>query len=126
MTTRVLVVEDDPDVSSLLLTVLRDEGYDVGVARNGLQGLAQLRFGSFDLALLDIMMPELDGLHVLRQLLEEGDGSLLKPVIVVTGSETHAALVREVLPPEDVMLKPFDAALLLARVAHHLDAKDDA
>lgn len=114
---RILVIEDDPDVITLMETILADEGYRTIVARDGLEGLLKLRSGAVELALLDIMMPDVDGVRVLDQLLEEGGGELTFPVIVVTGSPEGAARSREVLGRANVFEKPFDPTRLLARIA---------
>lgn len=124
-TPTILVIEDDPDVSGLMVEILRQEGYRSRVAGDGLEGLLKLTLGSVDLALLDIMMPDLDGDHVLRQLLEEGGGELQTPIIVMTGSMDAAARCRQVLDPDDVFTKPFDPDEVLARIAHHLGRPED-
>ncbi|MBW3659795.1 MAG: response regulator, partial [Actinobacteria bacterium] len=71
---RVLIVEDDRDVITLLVEILSHEGFDPVVAADGLEGLLKIQTGQPDLALLDIMMPDVNGVRVLEQLLEEGAG----------------------------------------------------
>lgn len=116
---RVLVIEDDRTVTDLLRSVLTDEGFDVEVAADGLEGLLLLRAAAPDVALLDIMMPAVDGVRVLVQLLEEGEGALPVPVIVITGSPEGAARSRALLDPEDVFEKPFEPDRLVARIRAH-------
>ena len=113
---RVLLVEDDRDIITLLEQVLTQEGFDVAVARDGLEGLLQLQSGRPDLALLDIMMPDVDGVRVLEQLLEEGAGRLPVPVIVITGSPDGADRSRELLGPDNVFEKPFAPQALISRM----------
>lgn len=116
MTTTVLVVEDDPHVVTLLTELLRQEGYEVEVATDGLVGLLKLRTAAVDAVLLDVMMPDVDGVRLLRQLLEEHDGVLPVPVVVVTGSPEGARACRDLLGDDRVVEKPFDPAVLLDRL----------
>lgn len=122
----VLIIEDDIDVTTLLVEILRHEGFEVTVAADGLSGLLKLRSGHPDVALLDIMMPDVDGLRVLRQLYEEGDGQLLVPIVVMTGSPEAAAEARTLLGTEDVFEKPFDPDPLISRLRHHAARGSDA
>lgn len=114
--TRILIVEDDPDVAELLVTVCDAEGWTAEVAPDGLEGLIRLGSGDVDLVLLDLMMPDVSGLRVLQQLFEEGGGSLDVPVIVVTGSTVGADSAREVLGAQDVFEKPFEVDELVERM----------
>lgn len=109
----VLVIEDDEDVVTLLQQLLEGEGYDVAVAHDGLEGLVKLTTAKPDAVLLDIMMPDVDGHRVLKQLLEENDGEVPFPVIVITGSPEGAAQARVLLGPPNVFEKPFDPQPLL-------------
>ena len=114
--TRVLIIEDDENVAELLEEILRQHGYDPSVAADGLQGLLKLQTGGTDVALLDIMMPDVNGVRVLQQLLEENGGALPLPIIVITGSPEGARRAAEVLGRENVFEKPFDPDQLIARV----------
>ncbi len=67
MPAHVLVVEDDPDILSSLVEVIREEGFEVRSAANGYQALEQLSSGPIDLVLLDLMMPVMDGWRFLRE-----------------------------------------------------------
>jgi DNA-binding response OmpR family regulator len=117
---RILIVEDDPHVVTLLRELLEHEGYDVSVAGDGLAGLLALRSIDADAVLLDIMMPDVDGERLLAQLLEEHDGRLPVPILVITGSPDGARRCRELLGDDDVFAKPFDPTKLLARLASRL------
>lgn len=118
---RVLVIEDDHHVVRLLTEILHHEGFAVDVADDGLTGLLKLRSGRADVALLDIMMPDVDGLRLLRQLLEESETGLALPIIVITGSPEGARESRALLGDDDVLEKPFDPAQLLRRIRAHTD-----
>ncbi len=117
----VLIVEDDGDVITLLVEILRQEGIESTVAEDGLSGLLKIQTGAPDVALLDIMMPDINGVRVLEQLLEEGDGGLPVPIIVMTGSPDGAARSRRLIGAADVFEKPFDPEALIQRIRHHTD-----
>ena len=70
MPERILVFEDEPSIRSVLCELLKDAGYEVCGVSNGVDGLAEYRRGRFDLILLDIMMPKLDGYGVCRAVRE--------------------------------------------------------
>jgi two-component system, OmpR family, response regulator CpxR len=116
---RILVVDDDEHVVNMLREVLRIEGYDVTVASDGLEGLVRLATTGVDAMLLDVMMPDLDGIRVLTQLFAE-HGRLPVPVLVITGSPDGAARCRGLVDPDDIFEKPFDPQELLERLDGHL------
>ncbi len=119
--TKVLIIEDDESVTEFLEAYLTSEGYDIEIASDGLAGLLKLKRPTpADLAVVDIMMPDVDGIRVLEQMLEEGGGSLPQPVLVITGYPDGAARCRELLGPDDVFEKPFDPGDLVARLDAHL------
>src|SRR5437899_2808813 len=88
---RILVIEDDPDISQMLALNLRNEGYLVSVARDGESGLARLRGERHDLLVLDLMLPGMDGLNVCREVRQMPD---YVPIIIVSAkvTETHRVL----------------------------------
>lgn len=116
----VLVIEDDAEVVNLLEQLLGGEGYDVVAAHDGLEGLVKLTTARPDALLLDIMMPDVDGHRVLKQLLEEHDGRVPFPVIVITGSPEGAAQARVLLGTQNVFEKPFDPQDLLDQLRNVL------
>ncbi len=71
MTKRVLVVEDDAAVSHMIAQILRAEGYESTAASEGRSALAMLRSGSFDVVILDVMLPGMDGISILKSIREE-------------------------------------------------------
>ena len=80
MSSTILVVDDEPNIVELARLYLRNEGFDVEVAANGLEALEKARTLNPKLVLLDIMMPEMDGIEVCRTLRKESD----IPVIMLT------------------------------------------
>jgi DNA-binding response OmpR family regulator len=115
----VLIVEDDAHVVTMLRALLEVDGYEVTEAADGLLGLLKLATTGVDAVLLDVMMPDLDGVRVLEQLLEE-HGELPVPVLVITGSPDGADRCRELIGTDDVFEKPFDPHRLLARLQSRL------
>jgi two-component system alkaline phosphatase synthesis response regulator PhoP len=113
MSTRILVVDDEPSVTDLLAYNLRKAHYDVLIASDGRQALNLAREASPDLILLDLMLPEVDGLDVCRELRK----STSVPIIMVTalGEETDRVVGLEV-GADDYITKPFGMRELLARV----------
>jgi DNA-binding response OmpR family regulator len=111
---RILVVDDDPAVTSLLKRGLVYEGYTVETAASGEEGLAIARERPPDLVILDVMMPGLDGLEVLRRL-RAGENWL--PVILLTARDAPTDQVRGLESgADDYIVKPFTFDILLARV----------
>lgn len=111
---RLLVVDDDQSVTKVLKRGLSYEGYAVEVANNGPEGLASVRDSGPDLVILDIMMPGMDGLEVLRRL-RAADPTL--PVLMLTAKDAPADQVQGLdRGADDYVVKPFTFDVLLARV----------
>ncbi len=117
---RILVVEDDTHVVAMLREVLQQEGFEVDTAQDGLAGLLALNTIDADAVLLDIMMPDVDGVRVIQQLLEEHGGVLPVPVIVITGSPDGARRCRDLLGDDEVFTKPFDPGALVDHLRSRL------
>ncbi len=116
MASRVLVVEDEPDIRDLLAFHLERGGYQVTRAATGPEALRQLRAAPPDLVILDLMLPEMDGLEVCRRLRAEPATAAL-PVIMLTakGDEVDRVVGLE-LGADDYVVKPFSPKEVLARV----------
>ena len=111
---RILVVEDNRTLADGLLAVLRSSGYAVDVVHDGVSALAALATESFDLVVLDLSLPEMDGLDVLRELRAGGNRSA---VLVLTARGALDERIRGLdLGADDYMTKPFEVAELEARV----------
>ncbi|HMM40404.1 MAG TPA: response regulator transcription factor [Thermomicrobiales bacterium] len=120
---RVLAIDDDVTLLSALKRGLSYDGFVVDVAASGDEGLAAARYHTPDLVILDIMLPGIDGLEVLRRL-RAADPSL--PVLLLTGRDTAADQVQGLsLGADDYVVKPFTWDVLLARV-HALLRRQDA
>ena len=111
----VLVVEDDPAIRRLVKLVLRREGYQVEEAADGLEAVLKLGLSDYDVIILDLMMPLVDGFTFLRTFAEHDPGRLQK---VIVTSAASPAVIRERMhgEPFGVLPKPFDLSTLLDRV----------
>src|SRR6188768_3871318 len=111
---RILLIDDDARLAELLVGYLQPQGVTLVHAGGGQAGLAQLQAGGFDAILLDVMMPGLDGLAVLRKVREAGHRL---PVIMLTarGDEADRVVGLE-LGADDYVAKPFSPRELLARL----------
>ena len=112
----ILVVDDDLLNRLVLSTNLQEQGYDVATAEDGRQALQMLADQSFDVVLLDLIMPELDGFHVLEQMKQDSRQREI-PVIVISALDEMESILRCIeMGATDYLPKPFDAALLRARL----------
>lgn len=111
---RILVIEDDPTIADLLDLNLRDEGFSVDLTIDGESGLMKLASQPYDLLILDLMLPGINGLEVCRRLRAQ---TLYTPIIIVsaTAAEAHKILGLE-LGADDFITKPFSVLELAARV----------
>ena len=111
---RILVVEDDPDICHLLELNLRDNAYQVDVVTNGIDGLNRASNHAYQLIVLDLMLPGLDGLELCRKLRSQ---SITIPILMLTAktSELDRVLGLE-LGADDYLTKPFSILELQARV----------
>ncbi len=120
--THILVIDDDPAVTSILRRGLSYEGYTVVIAADGSAGFAAAREVPPDLVVLDIMMPGISGLEVLRRL-RAADAAL--PVLLLTARDTPAEQVEGLeTGADDYMIKPFSFDVLLAHVRALLRRRD--
>ncbi|NUP13579.1 MAG: response regulator transcription factor [Polyangiaceae bacterium] len=110
----VLVVEDDPTLRLGLTKTLRSAGYQVETAKTGREGLDRARNEAFDLVLLDVMLPEMNGFEVCESL-RDADDDL--PILMLTAKGEEEDKVRGLkLGADDYVTKPFGVSELLARV----------
>ncbi len=118
----VLVVEDEAPLAETLRFNLEDEGYRVRTAEDGLEGLSMAQALQPDLVLLDLMLPRMDGIEVLRRIRERSQ----TPVLLLTARTSEADRVRGLdLGADDYITKPFSLAELKARVRVHLRRKQE-
>jgi len=110
----VLVIEDEAKVVDFISKGLDEEGYTVSAAYNGKQGLDLLKAHKYDIVLLDLMIPEIDGLKVLRNMRAWGINT---PVLIITAKSSKEDVVRGLdTGSDDYLTKPFSFEELLARI----------
>jgi heavy metal response regulator len=111
---RILVIEDEKKVASFLKKGLEEEHYAVDTAFDGEEGLALAQINEYDLIILDIMLPKLDGMEVLRRI--RGNGSSV-PILMLTAKDSTEDIINGLdSGSDDYLTKPFSFAELLARV----------
>ena len=110
---RILIVEDDFDISELLQSWLTEAGYQTAEAEDGLKALEVFESGQFDLVLLDLMLPGMDGYQVCREIRTTSQ----VPIIMLSAKgEVFDKVLGLELGADDYMIKPFDSKELVARV----------
>ncbi len=113
MIVRILIVDDDEELSSLLTELLTREGYRVECQNDGRRGLAAALGGGFDLLVLDVMLPGLDGFEILRRVRRE----TRLPVLMLTArGEDEDRIIGLELGADDYLPKPFNTRELVARI----------
>jgi two-component system, OmpR family, response regulator len=111
---RILLVDDEESVQTLLAFPLRKDGYEVITASTGREALERFREGHFDLVVLDVMLPDLDGFEVIRLMREGGTRT---PVVFLTARDATDDKIRGLtLGGDDYVTKPFSLEELTARI----------
>jgi two-component system OmpR family response regulator len=112
-TGRILVVDDEPSIVDSVSTVLRYEGFEVDVAASGRAALAKAQEERFDLVVMDVMLPDLDGLEVTRRIRADGVGV---PVLFLTAkSDVQDRVAGFTIGGDDYVTKPFSLLEVVAR-----------
>jgi DNA-binding response OmpR family regulator len=111
---RILLVEDDKGVSRFIKKGLKEKGYVIDTAFDGEEGLHLALSQIYDLIILDILLPEMNGYEVLRSIREKG---VMTPLICLTAKDEKEDIVQGLeLGADDYLVKPFSFAELLARI----------
>lgn len=111
---KILLVEDDPSLREIMEEALTDEGYNVEVAADGYDAQMMMERPIYDLVLLDVMLPHVDGFTLLTQLRKRANAV---PVICVTARDAVRDRIRGLdLGADDYLVKPFSVSELLARI----------
>ena len=111
---RLLLAEDERELSDALCAILKHNHYSVDPVYDGQDALDYLRHGQYDGAILDIMMPKIDGLSVLHRVREEGNGV---PILLLTAKSQVEDRIRGLdMGADDYLVKPFAMGELLARI----------
>src|SRR4051795_2324826 len=111
---RVLLVDDDREVADYVRRELEEESFTVVVAHDGATGLRFAESSAFDILVLDVMMPFMDGLQLTRNLRSQ---KILTPILLLTGRDAPEEIVRGLeAGADDYLTKPFSLDVLLARI----------
>ncbi len=111
---RVLLVDDDREVADYVRRELEEESFEVAVAHDGAKGLRLAEASAFDIIVLDVMMPFMDGLQVTRSLRRQ---NIVTPILLLTGRDAPEEIVRGLdAGADDYLTKPFSFDVLLARI----------
>lgn len=114
---RILIVEDEPDLLQSLAKALREEGYAVDTAEDGEEGVYKAESWAYDLIVLDVMLPKLNGWQVLEKIRKRKEVERPVPVLMLTARDRTADRVRGLDGgADDYLVKPFDLPELLARI----------
>lgn len=120
---KILIVDDIPQNIQVVANILKHEGYGISHTRSGATALARVQDDPFDLILLDIMMPDMDGFEVLRHL-QQDEKTKGIPVIFLSALNDQENTIKGFeLGAVDYVTKPFNPPELLARVKTHLNLK---
>ncbi len=118
---KILIIEDDLNIATLEKDYLEIEGYDVDIVHTGLKGLQMGRAGQYDLILIDVMLPEMNGYEIVRALRDELD----IPLFLVTAKDSDIDKIRGLgIGADDYITKPFSPSELVARVKAHIKRYD--
>ncbi|MDB2702367.1 response regulator transcription factor [Flavobacteriaceae bacterium] len=111
---RILLVEDDPNFGSILKEYLMINGYEVTLAKNGIEGFEKFKKEDFDLCLLDVMMPYKDGFTLAKEIREKNESI---PLIFLTAKTMKEDVLKGFkIGADDYLAKPFDSEVLLAKI----------
>lgn len=115
---KILIIEDDSSISELQKDYLELAGFEVSVCADGLDGLRAIKENEYDLLILDIMLPGIDGLEILKRMKDDKD----IPVLLVSAKKEEIDKIKGLsLGADDYVTKPFSPGELVARVKAHLD-----
>lgn len=110
---KILIIEDEPDIQELLVAYLRDAGYEIVIAGDGVEALAQFQQGAFDMILLDLMLPKIDGFGVCELIRRESS----VPILMLTALDGEQEQLRGFqMEIDDYVTKPFSMPILLQKI----------
>jgi len=116
MPKKILVIEDEKDIRELLQLYLKREGYDLQIAKDGETGLRKACKERYDLVLLDLLLPQMDGLEICRNLRSRPETSHIPIIMITAKAEESDRIVGLEMGADDYITKPFSPREVLARV----------
>ena len=133
MKEKILIVDDDPDILDALTIILKASGYQVVTARDGVEGLANLKAEEPDLLILDLLMPKMDGFAVCKELQDPRWSKFKKtPILILTSVREEASRRRYELETglelraDSYVEKPISPDIILKRVENLIKRKQEA
>ena len=121
---RILIVDDNPTNLEVMQVRLKAQGYELVTAVDGMDALAKVREFEPDLVLLDVMMPKLDGISVVKQLRQDSTFRFMPVILVTAKADTRDVVAGLEAGGDDYLTKPFEQAALVARVRSMLRIKE--
>ena len=125
---KILIVEDEEDIAQLLKRYLEKEGFHTNIAKSGVEALNLVKSERPDLLILDLMLPEIDGIEVCKKIRTAPDTALLPIIMLTAKAEESDTIVGLELGADDYVTKPFSPKALVARVKaliRRLERTDD-
>lgn len=125
---KVLIVEDEPDIAQLVKLYLEKEGFHANIATSGVEALKLIKSDRPDLLILDLMLPEIDGIEVCKKVRTTPDTALLPIIMLTAKAEESDTIIGLELGADDYVTKPFSPKALVARVKalfRRLERTDD-
>ena len=113
---RILIVEDEADIAQLVKHYLEKEGFRTNVSKSGIEALTLIKSERPDLLILDLMLPEMDGIEVCKKIRNAPDTALLPIIMLTAKTEESDIIVGLELGADDYVTKPFSPKVLVARV----------
>jgi len=125
---KILIVEDEPDIAQLVKLYLEKDGFRPTIAKTGVEGLKLVKADRPDMVILDLMLPEMDGLEICKKIRTSLDTALLPIMMLTAKAEESDTIIGLELGADDYVTKPFSPKVLFARVKalfRRLERADD-
>ena len=125
---KILIVEDEEDIAQLVKLYLEKDGFRAAIAKTGIEGLKLIKTDRPDMVILDLMLPEMDGLEVCKKIRSALDTALLPVLMLTSKAEESDTIIGLELGADDYVTKPFSPKVLVARVKalfRRLERADD-
>lgn len=113
---KILIVEDETDIAQLVKLYLEKDGFQTTIATTGAEGLAQIKSDRPDMVILDLMLPEMDGLEICKKIRTAPDTALLPVLMLTAKAEESDTIIGLELGADDYVAKPFSPKVLVTRV----------
>jgi two-component system, OmpR family, alkaline phosphatase synthesis response regulator PhoP len=115
-TKKILIIEDEPEIAQLVKLYLEKDGFRAMIAKTGSEGLKMVKADRPDMVILDLMLPEMDGLEICKKIRIAPDTSLLPVLMLTAKAEESDTIIGLELGADDYVSKPFSPKVLVTRV----------